>query len=540
MDASRSKPSSSSSHSPSPAPVTGSERKTRDSGLCQTSDIPEIPSFCIDNLNSIRLGRGTYGVVEKTRYRKSRNHEFGPAAIKYANDSPSNIIVLIREAKVMMSLRDHPNVIKIYGLYHCPRNGRGVVMEHMDCGSMADLIYLRKSINYTIDHFATWMRQLSSAVDFFHVNDQVHRDLKLQNMLLCDRYRTMKLCDFGTFTSMHQSMTSNRGTPITMAPEIFRCEPYNTKSDIYSIGIIMWQVLARSHPYNQNLSVPGLLYNVATTNLRPPELQCNPILSSFYKKCWHNDPEERPTSSQCVEYFECLENEYPNGTEPLSDSTTNGPAHTPQPRALRPSPPFGTASGSGSHGRTPTPSNRLHAPTPERKTHRRTGSDQTTIGLNVPSSASVSSASVQPAVKGTRSKSVASDLHNAAANGHRSPHRDAPPPPGVRRKSSDENRMAFLSIMGDHELRPIEPDESDLTSLQIYNEHCQECEALVDVIDLKKEIMIKKHEALSLWSKHEKHAELLERMHYLEQMIGRIERNSASTDDEIAFHTERM
>lgn len=50
--------------------------RTRDSGLCQTSEIPEIPSFCIDNLNSIRLGRGTYGVVEKTRYRKSRNHEF--------------------------------------------------------------------------------------------------------------------------------------------------------------------------------------------------------------------------------------------------------------------------------------------------------------------------------------------------------------------------------------------------------------------------------------------------------------------------------
>lgn len=116
----------------------------------------------------------------------------------------------------------------------------------------------------------------------------------------------MKLCDFGTFTSMHQSMTSNRGTPITMAPEVFRCEQYNMKSDIYSIGIIMWQIIARNHPYRRDLSVPGLLYNVATANLRPQELECNPILSEFYKKCWNDNADIRPTSSECVEYFTLL------------------------------------------------------------------------------------------------------------------------------------------------------------------------------------------------------------------------------------------
>uniref|UniRef100_A0A8R1HHW1 Mitogen-activated protein kinase kinase kinase n=1 Tax=Caenorhabditis japonica TaxID=281687 RepID=A0A8R1HHW1_CAEJA len=535
MDTSSSKPSSSSSsHSPSPAPVRSEERRTRDSGLCATNEIPEIPTFCIDNLNSICLGRGTYGVVEKTRYRKSRNHDFRPAAIKYANDSPGHIMTLIREAKIMMAL-NHDNVVRIYGLYRCARHGRGVVMEYMDCGSMADLIYHRRTIDYSIDHVASWMFQLSSAVDVFHRNDQVHRDLKLQNMLLCDRYRTMKLCDFGTFTNLHQSMTSNRGTPITMAPEVFRCEEYDAKSDIYSIGIIMWQLFSREPPYNVNLSVPGLLYNVATGNLRPTELTCNPIFSAFWKRCWDNDPNVRPSSQECVEYFGYMRDEFPNGHKPLSDSSTNDGAHTPQPRALRLSPT--PTSSSGSDSRTPTPSNRLNPPIAPARSHRRTGSDQSTmISLNIPSPST--SAPVNPAIKGTRSRSVASDL---ASTSGRIPNREAPAPTQNRRKSSEDSRAAFMSMMDDEHLRPIDPDVRDETSMRIFNEHCKVCEDLVQVEQFKKAALIAKHRTLRDWSQHEKHAALLERMRYLEEAIAGIERSSVSTDDdENSIVTERL
>ncbi|EFO90702.1 hypothetical protein GCK72_000705 [Caenorhabditis remanei] len=493
---SHSKPSSSSaspsSHSPSPASVAA-PRKTRDSGLCMTQDIPEIPAHCIDNLNSHQLGKGTYGVVEKTRYRRSRNHEYKPAAIKYS--SPIHLNTLIREAKVMWAFRDHTNIIKIYGLYRCPRHGQGVVMEYMDCGSMAELIYDRKSIDYTIDHAASWLFQLASAVHTFHSNDQVHRDLKLQNMLLCDRYRTMKLCDFGTFTTMHQSMTSNRGTPITMAPEVFRCEDYNTKSDIYSIGIIMWQIIARNHPYNRNLSVPGLLYNVATASLRPPDLECNPILSGFYKRCWHDDPDTRPTSAECLEYFGLLKTEFPNGNIPLADTHTNGPAATPPPRAFRPSG-LGSASGSGlglgTNGRTPTASNHLNAPQPV-NTHRRNRSETIMMKPELPYPVVPGeSASTGGAFRGPRSQSEAKNLRDAtrARSGQR-PHRDAPPPPfDNRRDSNEEDRnTAFLEACRNEETRPVEPDTRDETSLGIYHQHCQCNHEYGDVIVLKREVM---------------------------------------------------
>lgn len=540
---SHSKPSSSSashsSHSPSPAPATA-PRKTRDSGLCLTQDIPEIAANCIDNLNSHQLGKGTYGVVEKTRYRKSRQHDYRPAAIKYS--SPIHLSTLIREAKVMWALRDHSNIIKIYGLYRDSRHGTGVVMEYMDCGSMAELIYDRKSIDYTIDHVASWLYQMASAVNMFHKNDQVHRDLKLQNMLLCDRYRTMKLCDFGTFTSMHQSMTSNRGTPITMAPEVFRCEEYNQKSDIYSIGIIMWQMIARNHPYNRNLSIPGLLYNVATASLRPPDLDCNEILSDFYKQCWHDDPVSRPTAAECLEYFTALKTEFPNGNVPLADSNTNRPVETPPPRVLRPG--FASASGSGlgTNGRTPTASNHLNAPQAV-NTHRRNRSEtiQTKPDLPYPVPAGEPTSASSGAFRGPRSHSEAKNLHDAARSksGQRLPHRNAPPPPFDHRRDSndDEKHAIFLELCQSDETRPVEPDMRDDVSLEIYNQHCQSNHEYADALTVKKEVLRAKHQLLSRWSQHERHVVLLERQQYLEQEIAKLEYNS---DDDFSIVTERM
>ncbi|PIO63105.1 hypothetical protein TELCIR_15309 [Teladorsagia circumcincta] len=84
-----------------------------------------------------------------------------------------------------------------------------------------------------------------------------------------------------------------------MAPEIIRgSKNYTTKCDIYSFGIIMWQVIAR--------------------------------------RCWHDDPDERPTSEDLMKYFSILKKEYPKGDDPLIDTSTNEPAVTPQPKANTP------------------------------------------------------------------------------------------------------------------------------------------------------------------------------------------------------------
>uniref|UniRef100_A0A1I7XMN1 Mitogen-activated protein kinase kinase kinase n=1 Tax=Heterorhabditis bacteriophora TaxID=37862 RepID=A0A1I7XMN1_HETBA len=104
-------------------------------------------------------------------------------------------------------------------------------------------------------------------------------------------------------------MTANRGTPVTMAPEIIKGHKnYTSKCDIYSIGIIMWQIIARKEPYNLCSQQDGiaLIWNVAARDKRPPNLSCNIILSRFYERCWHSDPDKRPTSEEVKEYFTIL------------------------------------------------------------------------------------------------------------------------------------------------------------------------------------------------------------------------------------------
>ncbi|CAB55004.2 Protein kinase domain-containing protein [Caenorhabditis elegans] len=465
------KPSSSSSTGP-PAPVI--QRKTRDSDLCLTSDIPKIPPNCIDELNSHFLGKGTFGVVEKTKYRKTRDDTYRPAAIKYA--SATHLSILKREAKHMWNLRNHVNIIKIYGMYESHRNGQGLVMEYMDCGCVADLIYDRKNIEYKMDHVASWMYQLSSAVNFFHSKDQIHRDLKLQNMLLSHHHRTLKICDFGTFTSIHQSMTSNRGSPITMAPEIFRCEPYNMKADIFSIGIIMWQMIARDHPYTMNMPITPFLYNVATRNLRPHEIECNPILSNFYKRCWSDNPASRPTSADCVEYFRCLRSEYPNGNVPLWDPAS-GASNTVKIPKSQPG------------GRSPLPLPKTEI-TPDVKPKE------------------VAPAKVQ------ETPALLPDTLKV---------------PKVERQISneEEKQKIFMTALSNEDTRPIDPNEGDESSLELYHQHCLVNLNYAEVLLAKKEAINEKHKLVQKWAEHERTLELLERIACLEQEIAYQECNNA-------------
>ncbi|PAV61361.1 hypothetical protein WR25_26369 isoform B [Diploscapter pachys] len=295
-------------------------RSSRDSDLCDTLDIPIVSRKRLEPFNT-RIGRGTFGYVTLAQYRESPESEPTKVAIKFANKETTKDS-LKREAKVLLQLQENGHCIKIYGMCKYPDKGIGVVMEYMDCKSMAELVNDKK-VDYKIGNAISWLYQLSDAIDYFHSRGQVHRDLKCQNLLLSDEYKNLKVCDFGTFKKLDNSMTTNIGTPITMAPEIFEGnKKYDAKCDIYSFGIIMWQIIARRSPYPSRLEAISLLFNVADRKIRPPEIKCSSILSRFYKRCWHPDPNIRPTSSEVKAYFEILRKYYPNTTKPLVHTST--------------------------------------------------------------------------------------------------------------------------------------------------------------------------------------------------------------------------
>lgn len=83
----------------------------------------------------------------------------------------------------------------------------------------------------------------------------LHRDLKPQNLLLANKYHTLKVCDFGTAKCLQTNMTADIGTSAYMAPEV-SLGNYDEKCDVYSFGIILWEVLSHKKPHTDLKQYP--------------------------------------------------------------------------------------------------------------------------------------------------------------------------------------------------------------------------------------------------------------------------------------------
>lgn len=115
-----------------------------------------------------------------------------------------------------------------------------------------------------------------NAFYFFFQYEQLHhfiilftnRDLKSPNLLLVMGGQTLKICDFGTACELSTYMTNNRGSAAWMAPEVFEGIYYSEKCDVYSWGVILWEVLSRKLPF-ENMSAYKLMWAVHS-GMRPP------------------------------------------------------------------------------------------------------------------------------------------------------------------------------------------------------------------------------------------------------------------------------
>ena len=114
-----------------------------------------------------------------------------------------------------------------------------------------------------------------------------HRDLKSPNLLLVNNGITLKICDFGTACDKSTIMTNNKGSAAWMAPEVFEGITYSEKCDVFSWGIILWEVLARRLPFEEiggnDLRVLWAIHQ----DQRPPLIaDCPPPLEDLMITCW--------------------------------------------------------------------------------------------------------------------------------------------------------------------------------------------------------------------------------------------------------------
>ncbi|XP_074283957.1 uncharacterized protein LOC141608510 [Silene latifolia] len=255
-----------------------------------------------------QIGQGSCGTVYHGLWYGS------DVAIKvFSKQEYSEEVILSfrQEVSLMKQLR-HPNILLFMGAVTSPQR-LCIVTEFLPRGSLFRL--LQKSTS-KLD----WKRRMHIALDiargmnYLHKCNPpiVHRDLKSSNLLV-DKNWSVKVADFGLSRVKHETYLTTKtgkGTPQWMAPEVLQNERTNEKSDLYSFGIILWE-LATQRILWENLNAMQVIGAVGFMNQRldiPQDV--DPMWASMIESCWHSEPQSRPTFQELVEKLKDMQKKY--------------------------------------------------------------------------------------------------------------------------------------------------------------------------------------------------------------------------------------
>ncbi|CAN1340795.1 Serine/threonine-protein kinase EDR1 [Linum perenne] len=219
-----------------------------------------------------------------------------------------DVILSFRQEVSLMKRLRHPNVLLFMGAVASPQR-LCIVTEFLPRGSLFRLLQRNTT---KLD----WRRKVSMALDIargmnylHHYNPPIiHRDLKSSNLLV-DKNWTVKVGDFGLSRLKHETFLSTKtgkGTPQWMAPEVIRNERSDEKCDIYSFGIILWELATEKIPW-ENLNSMQVIGAVGFMDQRleiPKEV--DPSWASIIESCCRSDPNSRPTFQELMEKLKDL------------------------------------------------------------------------------------------------------------------------------------------------------------------------------------------------------------------------------------------
>eukprot|EP00066_Takifugu_rubripes_P007630 XP_003973308.1 PREDICTED: NUAK family SNF1-like kinase 2 [Takifugu rubripes] len=212
------------------------------------------------------LGKGTYGKVKKARERSARLVAIKSIRKEKIKDE-QDLVHIRREIEIMSTLC-HPHIITIYEVFE-NKDKIVIVMEYASRGDLYDYICDKRNISEReARHF---FRQIVSAVHYCHQNGIVHRDLKLENILL-DGSGNVKIADFGLSNLYHgdEYLQTFCGSPLYASPEIVNGRPYRgPEVDTWSLGVLLYTMVHGTMPFDgQNHKT--LVQQISTGNYRKP------------------------------------------------------------------------------------------------------------------------------------------------------------------------------------------------------------------------------------------------------------------------------
>lgn len=250
-----------------------------------------------------QLGTGSFGTVSRIR-RKIDNKVLVWKEINFGGMSEKEKSQLVAEVNILRELRN-PFVVRYHDrIVDKPRTRLYIIMEHCAGGDLGKLIKKQRKDRTHIDESFVWKILAQSVVALKECHRRLengeckpilHRDLKPANILL-DADQNIKMADFGLakeLSSQSKLAKTNVGTPFYMAPEIINEKDYDEKSDIWSLGCLLYELAALKPPFEASNAV-SLAMKINTGKYPRIPLKYSDTLSDVIKLLLQTDPKRRP------------------------------------------------------------------------------------------------------------------------------------------------------------------------------------------------------------------------------------------------------
>ncbi|XP_037740274.1 mitogen-activated protein kinase kinase kinase 10 [Chelonia mydas] len=245
------------------------------------------------------IGVGGFGKVYKGAWRGEE------VAVKAARQDPDEDIGAtaesVRQEARLFCMLHHPNIVALKAVCLQPPN-LCLVMEYARGGPLSRALAGRK---VPPDVLVNWAVQIARGMNYLHneaVVPIIHRDLKSINILILEKMedgelggRTLKITDFGLAREWHRTTKmSAAGTYAWMAPEVIRLSRFSKSSDVWSFGVLLWELLTGEVPYRE-IDALAVAYGVAMNKLTLPiPSTCPEPFARLLAECWDPDPHARP------------------------------------------------------------------------------------------------------------------------------------------------------------------------------------------------------------------------------------------------------
>ncbi|MBN3325363.1 RAF1 kinase, partial [Atractosteus spatula] len=278
-----------------------------------------------------RIGSGSFGTVYKGKW----HGDVAVKILKVTDPTPEQFQAFRNEVAVLRKTR-HVNILLFMG--YMTKDNLAIVTQWCEGSSLYKHLHVQET-NFQMFRLIDIARQTAQGMDYLHAKHIIHRDMKSNNIFLHEGL-TVKIGDFGLATvkarwSGSHQVEQPSGSILWMAPEVIRMQdnnPYSFQSDVYSYGIVLFELMTGELPYSHIASRDQIIYMVGRGYLSPDLSKlyksCPKAMKRLVADCIKKSKDERPLFPQILSSIELLQHSLPKINRSASEPSLHRASHT--------------------------------------------------------------------------------------------------------------------------------------------------------------------------------------------------------------------